>query len=573
MKISAVIVTYNEAANIERCLQSLDFCNEIIIVDSNSSDKTVLLAKKYTNKIFLHEFNGFSDIKNIGIDKAHNEWVLSVDADEVISPALKKVILSLDINVSKYEGYYIKRNDFFLGKEIKHCGWNNDYQLRLFKKTNGRFDGRLVHESVKLIGSVGKINEPIYHYSYPDSKTYFNKMNRYTTLQAEDKKKHFLVLRMIFSPFLKFFRMYFAKLGFLDGLQGFVLSIYSGFSEFIKYSKMYEAKNTAGNNSILLKAPNWIGDAVMMTMFLKEAKRLYKKVIVVVTSPGVRAILENNSYIDNIIVYDRKNLSSTLNATATLKKEHIDVGVSFSPSISSYIFLMLAGVKLRVGYDADFGELLLHKTYKQDKTHKREHITQEYSKIMYLVNSAFDFSFSKQNLIGKSVNKTKHTKLSNKNILIAPFAIFGPSKMWPLEYYSELIRIILLKNINTTITITGIEQDKSFLLPRAITENKRFFDLRGDDLAKVIPTITNYDLFIGNDSGIMHIADAFEVPVIVIYGSTAPYWGGPIASKATQFYQGLDCQPCFEKTCKLLHYNCLKNIKPLKVYEKVCTYL
>jgi len=193
MKISAVIVTYNEAANIERCLQSLDFCNEIIIVDSNSTDKTVALAKKYTNKIFLHEFNGFSDIKNIGIDKAHNDWVLSIDADEVISPALKNTILSIGNRHLKFEGYYIKRNDFFLGKEIKHCGWNNDYQLRLFKKSTGRFDGRVVHESVKLLGSVGKINEPIYHYSYPDTKTYFNKMNRYTTLQSKVKLKRFLL--------------------------------------------------------------------------------------------------------------------------------------------------------------------------------------------------------------------------------------------------------------------------------------------------------------------------------------------------------------------------------------------
>src|ERR1035437_3058796 len=338
MKISAAVVTFNEESNLERCLKSLDFCDEIVIVDSKSTDKTVSIARKHTKNIFSRDFTGFSDIKNFALDRCKNPWILSIDADEEISSALKEKIKEIAAVNGALDGYYIKRSDFFLGRQIGHCGCDRDYQLRLFKKSKGRFDGKPVHESVKINGATGKINEIIYHYSYPNSLVYFNKMNRYTSMQADEKRKGMLVFRILFAPFLKFFRMYFLKAGFLDGFQGFVLSVYSGFSEFVKFAKMLERAREAGKGAILLRAPNWIGDAVMMTFALREAKRLYKKVFVAVPNAGVKEILEGNPYIERIIQYDRKSLRSTLQAAAILKKENIGTGVSFSPSLSSYLF-------------------------------------------------------------------------------------------------------------------------------------------------------------------------------------------------------------------------------------------
>lgn len=569
MKISATVVTYNEEAAIERCLKSLSFCGEIIIVDSKSTDKTTLIARKYTKKIYPRDFDGFSGIKNHAIEKASGEWILSLDADEEISPALKEKILSITADKNALDGYRVKRADFFLGREIKHCGWDRDYQLRLFKKAKGRFDGKKVHEAVEVKGTTGKIHEIINHYSYPDSLTYFNKMNKYTSMQADEKIKGLLPLRMLFAPFMKFFRMYFLKAGFLDGLQGFVLSVYSGFSEFVKFAKMYEAAKAPGTRGILLRAPNWIGDAVMMTMVLKEAKRLYGKVFVAVSGGGVKAVLEKNPYIDKIIQYDRKSPASTLKAAAELKKERISAGISFSPSLSSNLFLMLSGVRVRAGYADDLGSLLLHESYKRDKTHKREHVTEEYKKLMYLVNKSFDFSGAAQELTPGTSGKPKR----GMSVLVAPFAKFGPSKMWPVEYYAELMLKILEKYKNAEVIITGLKEDMSFVLPEELVKNKRFVDLRGASLEKVMNSAKNAALFIGNDSGIMHIADAFKTPMIVIYGSTAPYWGGPTASKQERFYTGLECQPCFEKTCRYGHYNCLKSIKVEDVFRKVTPFL
>jgi glycosyltransferase involved in cell wall biosynthesis len=197
MKISAVIVTFNEEKNIKRCLESIKFCSEIIIIDSGSTDNTIKIARCYGAKIFFREFVNFSDIKNFGIQKAKNDWILSIAADEELSPELQTKIHSA--TEGNYDGYFIRRINYFLGKHIRYSGWGNDYQLRFFKKNKGKFYGN-VHEAVEVKGKTGYIKEPILNYSYIDSKSYFEKMNRYTSIQAE-KPKSLLFLKLLFSPF------------------------------------------------------------------------------------------------------------------------------------------------------------------------------------------------------------------------------------------------------------------------------------------------------------------------------------------------------------------------------------
>jgi lipopolysaccharide heptosyltransferase II len=574
MKLSATVVTFNESRNIARCLKSLSFCDEIIIADSHSTDETVALAKKYTKKIFPVEFSGFSDIKNSAIKKASSEWILSIDADEEISPELKNAILRAVSSKEGFDGYFIKRNDFFLGRMIEHCGWDRDYQLRLFKKNKGVFDGRKVHESVKLSGPSGTIEEPILHYSYPDSRTYFAKMNRYTTMQALEKQRLFPVINMFFTPFFKFFKMYFFKLGFLDGRQGFILSVYSGFSEFVKFAKMVFLKREGTSGSkLLLRAPNWIGDSVMMTAYLKELGRVYRDIYVACPAGGVGEILANNPHIRGIIEYDRRSLSSTLSAADRIRKEKITTGVSLSPSLSSYLLMFLAGVKIRAGYSSDLGRIFLNRVYDRDKSHRREHVMREYRQLFYLLDNSFDFSRARQEIFtgagGAAVLKKYQIKGGSKRVLLAPFAKFGPSKMWPVENYIELIKMIMKKYKKAAIYVTGTKDDMDFDLGSEITSNRNFVEMRGAPLKDTAVIAADFDLFIGNDSGIMHMADAFGVNMAVIFGSTSPDWGGPVNSKAEVFYSGLDCQPCFEKECRFGHYNCLKNIKPADVFKKI----
>ena len=240
--ISSVVITYNEEANIGECLDSLQWTDEIIVIDSGSSDNTADIAKTFTPNVIISGNLSYGVKKNIGIEKASGNWILWIDADERITPELKQEIQKT-IAAAEYNAYFINRKSFFINKFIKHCGWYPDYTLRLFRKDTGiLFDNQKVHEKAVYSGKTGKLKNDILHYTDRDFEHYFAKLNRYTTLSAEEmhrQGKKATVFDIIFRPVFAFFKMYFLKLGFLDGYMGLVLCSLSGIHVMIKYSKLY----------------------------------------------------------------------------------------------------------------------------------------------------------------------------------------------------------------------------------------------------------------------------------------------------------------------------------------------
>ena len=241
-KISAVIITKNEEANIERCLKSIQWVDEIIIVDSGSTDKTLEICKNHNCRIIETEWLGFGRTKILAVNTATYNWILSIDADEQVTDPLKKEIQNILVN-PVYNGFRIKRNSFYLGKLIRFCGWNHDYQLRLFNRNFGNYNKKIVHESVKLTGEVGKIDQPLLHYTYPTIQSHILRMNKYSELGAEQaliKGKSTNLFGAVVRGLLKFIKMYLLQLGFLDGKIGFLLSYNSSFGVYLKYLKLWE---------------------------------------------------------------------------------------------------------------------------------------------------------------------------------------------------------------------------------------------------------------------------------------------------------------------------------------------
>ncbi|MDD3044935.1 MAG: glycosyltransferase family 2 protein [Candidatus Delongbacteria bacterium] len=246
-KLSIAIITKNEELNIGRCLNSVSWADEIIVVDSGSTDKTIDICTEHNCKIILTDWLGFAKTKQLAVDNCRNDWVLVLDADEVITEPLKFKIETI-LNNPEVSGYKIKRSSFYLGKMIKHCGWDKDYTLRLFDKNKGRFNEKLVHESVKIEnGNIGVIEEVMFHYTYQNITHHVNKINQYTTLSAENmflNSKSYTLIGGLFRAFWGFFKMYILKLGFMDGIEGFILSINSSYYIFLKYSKLWEKRRT-----------------------------------------------------------------------------------------------------------------------------------------------------------------------------------------------------------------------------------------------------------------------------------------------------------------------------------------
>ena len=248
--LSVVIITLNEERNIERCLKSLRFTQKVfssietIVVDAESQDKTVSVAKKLGAKVFTRAWQGYGNQKNWAMAKAKGNWLLSLDADEELTP---KLISEIEKTVTQVpggvDGYFIKRRAFFLGKWIRHCGWWPDAQLRLIKRGRGAFTIEPVHEGLEVKGNTLELNEPMNHYTYDSIQQYLDKMNRYSglaILNVKKKKKIFWIYYLTLAPVFTFIRMFLSRRGFLDGWHGFVVCGLSAFHDFAKYAKLWE---------------------------------------------------------------------------------------------------------------------------------------------------------------------------------------------------------------------------------------------------------------------------------------------------------------------------------------------
>jgi len=246
MSLSVVIITKNEEHNIRRCLDSVKWADEIIVVDSQSTDKTVEIVKEYGAKIFSPEWRGYGPAKQEGVKKATGEWILSIDADEEVTLELAEEIKKTLAAENSYNGYLINRHTNFLGKWINHCGWYPDYLLRLFRKGSGSFNNAVIHEKIEINGKTRKLKAELLHYSYSNLETYLSRFNRYTTLGAEaafEKGKKASNFDIVFRPFVSFIDHFITRQGFQDGLEGFIISVLSSVAVMVKYVKLRHLQN------------------------------------------------------------------------------------------------------------------------------------------------------------------------------------------------------------------------------------------------------------------------------------------------------------------------------------------
>jgi glycosyltransferase involved in cell wall biosynthesis len=244
-ELSVVIITYNEEQNIARCLDSVKaIANEIVVVDSFSSDKTAEICKSYGCRFLTRGFKGYASQKQYAIDQAENDWVLLLDADEVVSNELSIEIQSLLLNdIIPYSGYRIPRSLFYMGRILRYSGVGNEFLLRLFNRQNGSVRQVPVHESIEVRGPVGTLKGKLIHYSYSSLSQHIHKTNTYTSLAAagiKEKGKTFSK-SIVFLKFpVNFFVFYFIRGGILDGYPGFMWSFMAAFSGSMKVAKTIE---------------------------------------------------------------------------------------------------------------------------------------------------------------------------------------------------------------------------------------------------------------------------------------------------------------------------------------------
>ncbi|MCC7177201.1 MAG: glycosyltransferase family 2 protein [Acidobacteria bacterium] len=239
--VTATVITFNEAANIEAALVSLAFADEIIVVDSQSTDDTAAIARKYTDRVFVRPWPGYVAQKNFAAEQASHDWILSLDADERISPPLADEIRAL--GPGAVAGYRIPRVTFHLGRWLRSTDWYPDFQLRLYDRRRARWTGRHVHESVKADGPVGRLSGEILHHAYRNLSHHLQTMDRYTTLAArqmfEDGRRTGW-WDLATHPPAAFLRNYLLRGGFRDGVPGLIISAMNARYVGLKLAKLWE---------------------------------------------------------------------------------------------------------------------------------------------------------------------------------------------------------------------------------------------------------------------------------------------------------------------------------------------
>ena len=245
LPLSLVIITLNEEANIERCLKSVPFASDVVVVDSFSTDRTVEIAEKLGARVFSEKWQGYGPQKAFAVGKARQDWVISLDADEALSPELQQEIIEKFVSLRPDTGYELPRLSWHLGRWIRHGGWYPDYQLRLFNRQHSKWSNAVLHEKVE-VKLKQRFEHPILHWVFDTLSDQVITNDKYSTLGAQQQLKTqgkaFSLLKLIFKPWSKFIECYFLKLGFLDGLPGFIIAVGAGYSIFLRHAKVWEMK-------------------------------------------------------------------------------------------------------------------------------------------------------------------------------------------------------------------------------------------------------------------------------------------------------------------------------------------
>jgi glycosyltransferase involved in cell wall biosynthesis len=243
-RLSVVVVTHNEEERIRACLESAAWADELIVVDAESADKTATIARELTDHVVVRPWPGFAAQKNFGLEQAHGDWILSLDADELVSAPLREEIAAILAGGAQHVGYAIPRRNVFWGRWIRHGGLYPDWQLRLFRRGRGRFVERSVHESVTVDGSVGRLAGHLEHRSYRDVADFLERADRYSSLAADEwlasGRRSPPLVDLVGRPIGRFLGMFVARAGFLDGWRGFLLAVLYGYYVLMRSAKVWE---------------------------------------------------------------------------------------------------------------------------------------------------------------------------------------------------------------------------------------------------------------------------------------------------------------------------------------------
>ncbi len=542
-KISALFITFNEITNIDEVIENVSFADEIIIVDSFSTDGTAERIKSYPQVKFIQRpFKDYTDQKSFTMSQATNDWVLFMDADERLTDALRDEVLTTINSPNPDAAYYFYRT-FMFQKEVLHfSGWQSDKNFRLFRKSKVHFTTeRVVHETLVVDGKIGILKNKLIHYSYKDYHDYKSKMIKYGKMKAQEKlDKNYTpnLYHFVLRPSYKFFNHYILRFGFLDGKKGIIISYLNALSVYSRYKELRRLKNPFNPNlsSTNLQDPNkpeirflviqqkMIGDVLASTIICESLKHHFPSAEVhMVANENTLPVLDGNPFIDEVIVFKKEFRESKKVFYAflkSLKKTKYSAVIDAYGKLESNLITRFAKSNRKIGRRKWYTSWIYSDPIYQPLIPDNE-IPLSISNRLMLLDPILPknkfVAYPKLFLSADEIQKAKKTveSLGDKLIMIGILGS-GPDKTYPPRYMAEVLDTIC-ENCDAKLLFNYIPSQKAeaiqiYDLCSLETQERIEIDFYADSLRDFIGILSQCEMLIGNEGGTVNMAKALEIP-------------------------------------------------------------
>lgn len=537
-KISALGIVYNEEHNIREYLDNMAFADEIIVVDSFSTDATPdIIRNEYPHvKFYQRAFDDFSSQRNYTIDLASHDWVIFFDADERVSDkGIKEIVNTVNSNPEEV-AFWVDRNFYYKGRPLINNSFNKDKTIRLFRKSKCRYSEKLVHETLITQGRTGHLKESIDHYSFKTKEEFLNKRLQYSQLKAKELYQKGIktnLYHLSVRPAFRFFKYYVMGLGFLNGKRGLEIARILGYHVYMRYvylSQMYREKPR-----VLVIQQKMIGDVLASSIICNNLKKMYPESQVdYMIYPFTKPVVEHNPNIDNFILFDRqlrKSVIGYIKFLFSINKKNYDIIIDAYGVLESNLIVGFSGATRKIGFYKPYSSFVYTDTVKElDKPVTEAGLALENRLLLLkalepkteldskpkIYMTPLEIKDGEQLLLERGIEK-------DSGIYMISVLGSGINKTYPLPYMAQVLDTIAQKS-NATLLFNYMpsQQDEAeaiYNLCKKETQEKIRMDVAPGSIREFLSVLYHCNALIGNEGGAVNMAKALDIPTFTIFST------------------------------------------------------
>ncbi len=539
-RISALAIVLNEEHNIRQYLDNMSFADEIVVVDSFSTDNTPKIIKEeYPHvKFYQRAFDDFSSQRNYTLDFATNDWVVFFDADErVTEKGIDEIIATVDSNPEEV-AFWFKRIFYYKGRPMVNNSFNKDRAIRLFRKSKCRYSEKLVHETLSIHGKSGHLKESIHHYSFKSKEDFLEKRLQYSKLKARELHQKGIktnLYHLSVRPAFRFFKYYVLGLGFLNGKRGLEIAGILGYHVYMRYVYLKQMANNKENPKILVIQQKMIGDVLASSIICANLKALYpESSLDYLIYPFTKPVVEHNPDIDNLILFDNKYRESKvkfMKFVHGIRKSNYDIVVDAYGILGSNIIVGFSKAKTRIGFYKPYSSFIYSHTVEELKTpltnaglalDNRMQLVKVLEPNLPLISRPKIYLTQEEITYGRNFLDEKGISPDTKTYMISVLGSLN-IKSYPAAYMAQLLDVIA-QNSNAALIFNYIpsqqaEAEAIYSLCSEATKQKIRLDIVPGTIREFLSVLYHCNALIGNEGGAVNMAKALEIPTFTIFST------------------------------------------------------